>query len=128
MCTSFIIPAVLISVQDNGAVEVLLRMNYLSQKVFSKQYTFLCYRASQSRCSTSRPLFTTRAGSNMHQTKRHTHSNFRLNSMCYLISYTRLFMKLNLLEILLYVTYIAMKLPRSIVNVYTKTYVQFYQI
>ena len=128
MCTLFyyLIPVILISVQDNGAMEVLLRMNYLNQKVFSKRCTFLCYRASQSRCSTRRPPFTTRASSNMHQTKRHTHSNFRLNSMCYLISYTRLFTKLNLLETLLYVTYIAMKLPRSIVNVYTKTYVQFY--
>ena len=103
MYTSFyyLIPVILISVQDNGAVEVLLRMNYLSQKVFSEQYTFLCYGASQSRCSTRRLPFTTRASSNMHQTKRHTHSNFHLNSTCYLILYTRLFTKLNLLEILL---------------------------
>ena len=51
MCSTFyyLIPVILISVQDNGAVEVLRRMNYVSQKVYSIQYTFLCYRISQSK-------------------------------------------------------------------------------
>ena len=38
-----------------------------------------------------------------------------LNSVCYLISYTRLFTKLNLFEILLYITFITMKVSRSTV-------------
>ena len=49
---------VLISVQDDGTVNVLQRMNYLIKGVFSKRYTFLCYRASQSRSSTRRSPFT----------------------------------------------------------------------
>ena len=35
-----------------------------------------------------------------------------LNSVCCLISYTRLLMKLNVFEILLYVTFLAMKFSR----------------
>ena len=43
------------------AVKVLRRMNYTSAKrVFSKQYTFACYRVSRSRVSTRRSPFTTR--------------------------------------------------------------------
>ena len=38
-----------------------------------------------------------------------------LNSVCYLISYTRLFTKLNLFEILLYITFITTKVSRSTV-------------
>ena len=38
-----------------------------------------------------------------------------LNSVCYLISFTRLFMKLNLFEILLYITFIKMKVSGSTV-------------
>ena len=76
------------------AVKVLRRMNYLSQESFSKQYTFTCYRASQSRVSTRRSPFTTRV-------KRIVISVY-LNSVCYLISYTRSFTKLNLFKNLLY--------------------------
>ena len=48
---------------------------------------------------------------NMHQTKRRMHSNFcTFKFHIYLISYTKLFTKLNLFEILLYVTFITMKI------------------
>ena len=66
-----------------------------------------CCRASQSRGSTRRSPFTTRV-------KRIVISVY-LNSVCYLISYTRLFMKLNLFEILLYVTFLTTKFSRSTV-------------
>ena len=48
---------------------------------------------------------------------RQTHSiiSVYLNSVYYLISYTRLFTKLNLLEILLYVTFLTKKFSRSTV-------------
>ena len=38
-----------------------------------------------------------------------------LNSVCYLVSYTRLFMKLNLFEILFYNTFLTTKFSRSTV-------------
>ena len=48
-----------------------------------------------------------------------THSNFPiLNSVSYLILYTRLFMKLNLFKILLHVTFITTKVSRSTVYSY----------
>ena len=82
---------VLISVQDNGDGCESTSKDELpqpSRRVFSKQYTFACYRASQSRVSTGRSPFTTHV-------KRIVISIY-LNSVCYLISYTRLFTKLNL--------------------------------
>ena len=78
-----------------------------SKRVFSKQYTFPCYRASQSRGSTRWPQFTACV--------KHMVISIYLNSVCYLILYTRVFTKLNLFEILLYVTFITMKVSRSMV-------------
>ena len=67
-----------------------------SKRVFSKSYTFLCYTIH-----------------NMRQ----MHNNFCIFKFCvYLISYIRLFMKLNLFEVLLYVTFITMKVSRSTVH------------
>ena len=75
-----------------------------SKRVFSKWYTFLCYRASQSSVSTRwSPLTTCIKHSNFHIYKFHV----------LLISYTRLFMKLNPFKILFYVTFITTKVSRS---------------
>ena len=91
------------------AVKVLRKITTSAKKVsFNKQYTIMCYRASQSRVSTRRLPFTTRV-------KRVVISVY-LNSVCYLISYTRLFTKLNLFEILLYVTFLTTKFSRSAVT------------
>ena len=50
---------------------------------------------------------------NTHQTKHQTHSIFRTFKFCVLfISYTRLFTKLNLFEILLYITFLTTKFSR----------------
>ena len=82
-------------------------MDYLIKTVFSKQNTFPHYREEvrQEDCHC--------------QTKRQAHSNFQGNFCLfkfhvYLISYTRLFMKLNLFKVLLYS--IAMKISRSTVS------------
>ena len=49
-------------------------------------------------------------------TKHWMHGNFRIFKFCvYLISYTRLFTKLNLYKILLYVTFFTVKISRSTV-------------
>ena len=106
---------VLISVQDDGNGCDSTSKDELPQKrVFSKQYTFTytcyCDRASQSRVLTRQSPFTTRV-------KRLVISVY-LNSVCYLISYTRLFMKLNLFEILLYAL-LTTKFSRSTVVTYT---------
>ena len=79
-----------------------------SWSVFTKQYTFACYRARQSRVSTRWSPFTTHV-------KRIVISVY-LNSVCYLISYTWLFTKLNLFELLLYVTFLTTKFSRSTVS------------
>ena len=81
-----------------------------AKRFFSKQYSFACYRASQSKIFDKMiaiPAFTTRI-------KRIVISVY-LNSVCYLISYTRLFTKLNLFKILLYVTFLTTKFSRSTV-------------
>ena len=67
-----------------------------AKRVFSQWYTFVCYRASQSRGSTRWLPFTTCVKPIV---KRIVISVY-LNSVCYLISYTTLFTKLNLFEIL----------------------------
>ena len=97
------------SVQDDGdsCKSTLKDELPLAKRVFSKQYTFTYYRASQSRVSTRRSPFTTCV-------KRMVISVY-LNSMCYLILYTRLFTKLNLFKILLYVTFLTTKFSRSTV-------------
>ena len=82
-----------------------------AKRVFSKRYTFLCYRASQSRGLTRRPPFTTCVT----PTVIPLVISIYLNSVCYLISFTRLFTKLNLFEILLYVIFITTKVSRSTV-------------
>ena len=79
-----------------------------TKRAFSKQYTFAYYRANQSRVSTRRSPFTTRI-------KRIAISVY-LNSVCYLISCTRLFTKLNLFEVLLHVTFLTTKFSRSTVH------------
>ena len=79
--------------QDHGAVEVYFEgWTTWAKMVFSKRYTFPCYRASQSRGSTRRLSFTTCVKSSI----KHIVISIYLNSMCYLFSYTRLFTKLNL--------------------------------
>ena len=80
-----------------------------SKKVFSKRYTFPCYRASHSRVMTTQSPFTTRIKCIV--------ISVHLNFVCYLISYTTLFMKLNLFEILFYITFITTKVSRSTVYV-----------
>ena len=84
-----------------------------AKRVFSKQYAFLCYKANQSRGSTRRPSFTTWVKPSI----KCIVISVYLNSVWYLILYTRLFTKLNLFEILLNVTFIAMKVFGS--TVYT---------
>ena len=74
-----------------------------SKRVFSKRYMFPCYRVSQSRVSTRRSPFTTCI-------KRIVISVY-LNSVYYLISYTRLFMKLNLCEIFFMLHLLQWKFP-----------------
>ena len=80
--------------------------------------TFLCYRASQSRCSTRQLPFR----HSMYQ----THCNFcifKLFKFCvYLILYTRSFTKLNLFENLLYryIKFITTKVSRSTVYCYLR--------
>ena len=69
----------------------------------------MLYRASQSRVLTRQSPFTTRV-------KRIVISVY-LNFVSYLISYTRLFTKLNLFKILLYVTFLTTKFSRSTVTV-----------
>ena len=66
-----------------------------SKKVFSKRYTFPCYRAAQSTGSTRQPPFTTLVKPS--------------------IKHIVIFTKLNHFEILLYVTFITMKVSRSTV-------------
>ena len=84
------------------------------EEVFSKRYTFPCYRASQSRGSTRRPPFTR----HMKPSVKRIAISIYLNSVCYLISYTRLLTKLNPFEILLYVTFLTTKFSRF--TVYAK--------
>ena len=81
----------LISVQEDGAVEVLQselrRMDYLIKKVFNEYNTFThIEQANQDVWQDDRHR----------QTKRQTHSNFHVFKFrIYLISYTRLFTKLR---------------------------------
>ena len=75
--------------------------------VFSKLYTSPCYRTSQSKGSTRRRLFTTLV--------KHIVISVYLYSVCYLISYTILFMKLYLFEILLYITFLTTKFSKSMI-------------
>ena len=103
---------VLISVQDDGNGCESTSKDVLPQPRGSLD-TFACYRASQSRVSKRRLPFTTFI-------KRIVISVY-LNSVCYLISYTRLFTKLNLFEILLHVTFLTMKFSRSTVSTYMCT-------
>ena len=101
---------VLISVQDDGdGCESSTSKDELPQPrgSFSKQYTFACYRASQSRVLTRRSPFTTCV--------KHIVISVYLNSVCYLISYTKIFTKLNLFEVLLYVTFLTTNFSRSTV-------------
>ena len=73
---------ILISVQEDCAVEVLQRIEYLIKRVFSKQSTFLHYRAGQSTVLTRGPLLTT------HVKPSIKHSNFHIFKFrVYLISY-----------------------------------------
>ena len=74
----------------------------------------MCYRASQSSGLTRQPPFTTCVKPSV-TTKRIVISVY-LNSVCYLILYTRLFTKLNLFEILLSVTFLTTKFSRSTVS------------
>ena len=82
-----------------------------AKRVSSKHYTFSCYRASQSRDSKRWPPFTTCVKPSV----KHIVISVHLNSLCYLIPYTRLFTKLNFFEILLYVTILLTKFSRSTV-------------
>ena len=95
-------------------MEVLRRMDYLIKRVFNDQNrpTFLHYRASQSRGLTRGMPSSSLA------CMRQMHSNFHtvLKFRVYLISYTRLFTKLNLFDILFYGTFIAIKISRSTVD------------
>ena len=88
-----------------------------AKRVFSKLYTFSCYRASQSRGTTRRPSFTACVKPSI----KYIVIFIYFNSVCYLISYTRLFTKLNLFLILLYIAFLTTKFFRSRVvkyNVY----------
>ena len=84
-----------------------------AKRVFSKQYTFPCYRASQSSGSTRRSPFTTRVKPSI----KHIVISVYLNAVCYLISYTRFFTYLNLFKILLSVTFLTTKFSKSTVYI-----------
>ena len=108
-----------------------------AKRVFSKQNTFLRYRASKSRGSTRVVLqaipwsdlriycYKRTAIHNMHQTKPQMHNDFCIFKFCvYFISYTRPFMKLNLFQnfTLLYIYYSKNFQIYSILNT-TYTYI-----
>ena len=80
-----------------------LRM-YLIQRVFSKQNTFLHYRASQSRGLTRGPSFITRI-------KPSVKCIVIFESYVYLILYTRLFSKLNLFKFYFTIHLLQQKFP-----------------
>ena len=99
-CTLFYYLIVLISVQDDGTVEVLHKGYELPDprgSLANGRYIFLSYRTGQSRGST-RPTV-------IKPSIKHIVISIFLNSVCYLISYTRLFIKLNLFEFYFYIYY-----------------------
>ena len=89
-----------------------------SKWFFSKRYAFPCYRAAQSRDSTRQLPFTTLIKPSI---KRIVISLY-LNSV-YLILYTTLYAKLNLFEILLYVTFITKVSKSTILPPFVKLYI-----
>ena len=96
-------------------MEVLWRIwTTWSKRVFSKQYTFLCYRTGQSRGSITRLPYTT----HLKPSVKCIVISIYLNSVCYLITYFRLFTKLNLFKILFYITFITTKVSRSMIGVF----------
>ena len=96
-----------------------------AKRVFRKRYTFPCYRVSQSRGSTRRPPFKTHVKPSVKRIVIFVY----LNSLCYLISYTRLFTKLNLFEILFYITFLTTKFSRSTVSLqHTTNYITMYYL
>ena len=103
-CASFYQLIVLISVQDDGTVEVLRRVNYLSQEGLQQTIYLLMLQSKP-----VKRFNKTTAFHNMHQ----VHSNFHVFIFCVLFySYTRL---INL-KILLYVTFLTIKFSRSMIH------------
>ena len=102
-----------ISVQDNGIMEVLnWGWTTWAKRVFRKRYTFLCYRASQSRGSTRWPPFTA------HVKPSIKYSNFCVCKFHVLFNFVYwIIYEIKSLRILLYVTFITTKVSRS--TVYT---------
>ena len=92
-----------INVQDDGAVDVLWRINYLIKEglLANDIPSHASYGASQSRVSTRWSPFITHVKCIV--------ISIYLNS----VLYTRLFTKLHLFKILFYVTFIAIKVSRS---------------
>ena len=95
-------------------MEVLQRMDYLIKKVFSEQNrpTFPHYRASQSKGSTRGLPWSNQVSLACTQDKTtHLHAHQMHSNFCtfkfrsYLISYTRLFTKLNLFNFILWYIY-----------------------
>ena len=97
-------------------MEVLQRMDYLIKRVFSKQNrpTFPHYSQEDHHRQTT-------LVSRAHETKPHVFTCIKRIVIsvhlipCFLISYTRLFTKLNLFEILFCGTFITTKFSRSTV-------------
>ena len=101
-------------------MEVLRRMDYLIKTVFSEQNrpTSPHYRASQSRSLTREPPSSNQASLACTRDKTmrlhacQTHGNFRtFKFRVYLISYTRLFSKLNLSKLYFTVHLLQRKFP-----------------